>query len=105
MDNEKATCCGSESSSPVEAGCSCSSDSCCNSSTRIPTIPKAPYIAGLNVTAIGVVPRVSTDLSGKDIIGAWRVRFGIGRMNYKVVPGIYSTGKPDENSPVLVTAN
>jgi hypothetical protein len=26
-------------------------------------------------------------------------------MNYKVEPGIYSIGKPDENSPVLVTAN
>jgi hypothetical protein len=59
----------------------------------------------LNVTAVGVVPRVSTELSGKDVIGAWRVRWGIGRMNYKVNPGIYSVGKPDGNSPVLVTAN
>jgi hypothetical protein len=75
---------------------------CC---TQIPAIPKAPYIAGLNVTAVGVVPRVSTELSSKDVIGAWWVRWGIGRMNYKVNPGIYSVGKPDENSPALVTAN
>lgn len=93
MDNEKSECCGTgrESSN----GC------CCNT----PSIPKAPYIVGLNVTMAGVVPRVSTLLSMQDIVGAWRVRWGIGRMNYKVAPGLYSTGKPDENSPVLVTAN
>lgn len=93
MDNEKSECCGTGRES--SAGC------CCTTSS----IPKAPYIVGLNVTMAGVVPRVSTVLTAKDIIGAWRVRWGIGRMNYKVTPGLYSTGKPDENSPVLVTAN
>lgn len=92
MDNEKTSCCNTGS----ESNC------CCNSGTQI---PQAPYIAGLNVTAVGVVPRVTTELSGKDIIGTWKVRWGIGRMNYKVTPGLYSTGRPDENSPVLVTAN
>lgn len=29
----------------------------------------------------------------------------IGRMDYKVEPGLYCVGTPDENSPVLVTAN
>lgn len=53
----------------------------------------------------GAVPRVSTELSAKDILGAWKVRWGIGRMNYTVVPGLYSVGRPDESSPVLVTAN
>ena len=34
-----------------------------------------------------------------------KVRWGIGRMNYSVAPGLYRLGKADENSPVLVTAN
>lgn len=70
-----------------------------------PAIPEAPYIIGSTVTAVGTVPAVKTELSAKDILGAFRVRWGIGRMNYKVEPGIYSIGTPDENSPVLVTAN
>lgn len=53
----------------------------------------------------GTVPRVATELTARDILGAWKVRWGIGRMNYKVFPGLYSVGKPDRNSPVLVTAN
>lgn len=70
-----------------------------------PAIPEAPYIIGSTVTAVGAVPAVKTELSAKDVFGAFRVRWGIGRMNYKVEPGIYSIGKPDENAPVLVTAN
>jgi hypothetical protein len=39
------------------------------------------------------------------MLGALKVRFGIGRMNYKVAPGIYAIGEPDCDSPVLVSAN
>lgn len=76
---------------------------CCAS--KVLSIPKAPYIEGLNLTIAGAVPRVTTKLTSGDVLGTWKVRWGIGRMNYKVVPGLYSVGKPDENSPVLVTAN
>lgn len=48
---------------------------------------------------------VSTELSFKDIVGSWKVRWGINRMNYKVDPGLYYVGEPDENSPVFVTSN
>ena len=48
---------------------------------------------------------VSTSLTSRDILGAWKVRWGIGRMSYTVEPGLYSAGKPDGNSPVLVSAN
>lgn len=82
--------------------CSCSSG--CGSTKPSP-IPKAPYIKGLNLTMAGAVPRITTALTARDILGAWKVRWGIGRMNYTVVPGLYSVGKPDENAPVLVTAN
>ncbi len=33
------------------------------------------------------------------------MRWGIGRMDYKINPGIYAIGDPDHTSPVLVSAN
>lgn len=51
------------------------------------------------------VAEVSTCLTRKDILGTWKVRWGINRMNYKVDPGLYYVGQPDTDSPVLVTAN
>ena len=32
-------------------------------------------------------------------------RWGVGRMHYSVIPGLYAIGEPDPDSPVLVTAN
>ena len=51
------------------------------------------------------VPCVPTKLTLADVLGGWKVRLGIGRMSYIVEPGLYSIGNPDENSPVLVSAN
>jgi len=51
------------------------------------------------------VPAVATSLTFKDILGACKVRWGIGRIDYTVEPGLYAVGKPDDNSPVLVSAN
>jgi hypothetical protein len=51
------------------------------------------------------IPEVTTKLTYEDIIGGWKARWGINRMNYKIDPGLYKVGKADENSPVLVTAN
>jgi hypothetical protein len=48
---------------------------------------------------------VFTELGWRDIGGLLRARAGIMRSEYRVAPGLYCTGKPDENSPVLVTAN
>lgn len=56
-------------------------------------------------TAAGKVPVVKTTLSMKDHIASSMTRLNIGRNDYKIAPGIYCTGTPDENSPVLVTAN
>jgi hypothetical protein len=47
----------------------------------------------------------STALTFKDYIGACKVRFGIGRMDYQVEPGVYAVGKPNSNSLVFVSAN
>jgi CO dehydrogenase/acetyl-CoA synthase gamma subunit (corrinoid Fe-S protein) len=46
------------------------------------------------------IMQTSTELKVSDILGTWKARWGINRMNYKVKPGLYSIGKPDSNSPV-----
>lgn len=56
-------------------------------------------------TPVGLIPQVPTSLSWRDHLGALSVRCGMGRLHYTVVPGLYAVGRPDEQSPVLVTAN
>lgn len=51
------------------------------------------------------IMHTSTQLTIQDILGSWKARWGINRMNFKVQPGLYSVGSPDSSSPVLVTAN
>lgn len=48
---------------------------------------------------------VSAALAFNDTFRRWKVRWGIGRMNYTVSPGLYRRGKPDSRAPVFVTAN
>ena len=38
-------------------------------------------------------------------MGGVKARWGINRMHYTVEPGLYTLGKPDERSQILVTAN
>jgi len=58
-----------------------------------------------NTNNIEGVTTVSTSLTPCDIFGAWKVRWGVGRMEYTVNPGLYAVGNPNEESPVLVSAN
>jgi len=51
------------------------------------------------------IMHTTTQLTIHDIIGSWKARWGINRMNFKVEPGLYSVGDPDSSSPVLVSAN
>ena len=51
------------------------------------------------------MPQISSDLTGADRWGSYKVRWRIGRMNYKIDPGLYALGRPDDKAPVLVTAN
>ena len=51
------------------------------------------------------MPQVSSSLVQADRLGTYKARWGIGRMNYTVDPGLYALGEPDEKSLVLVTAN
>jgi hypothetical protein len=64
-----------------------------------------PWVLGTLDTPVRVVPRVDTRLRPTDHLGTWRVRWGIGRMRYRVDPGLYAVGQPTPDSPVLVFAN
>ena len=66
---------------------------------------KQPFVTGLIQTSVGPVPRVCPSLTWADRCGTYKGRWGIGRMHYAIEPGLYALGKPDEGSPVLVTAN
>ena len=64
-----------------------------------------PFVAGSFQTKAGTVPQVTSYLVWSDRLGTWKARWGIGRMDYKVDPGLYALGNPDDKAPVLVTAN
>ncbi len=70
-----------------EVACTCSAE------TRRGTVE------GTEGTPIG------TALTWRDRLGALRVRLGIGRMHYRVGPGLYAIGRPGADDPVLVSAN
>lgn len=63
------------------------------------------WISGTIETPIGIIPQIATRLSFKDVLGGWKVRWGIKRMNYKITPGLYGVGSPDQDSPILVSCN
>ena len=63
------------------------------------------WVTGAIYTSQGSVPVISTDISFKDTLGVWKARCGIGRLSYRINPGLYAVGQPDHRSPVLVSAN
>ncbi len=63
------------------------------------------FVDGFRQTPAGRVPLVKTRLGLKDILSTALTRTGIGRNDYKVAPGLYAIGSPDQDAPVIVTAN
>jgi acetyl-CoA decarbonylase/synthase complex subunit gamma len=51
------------------------------------------------------VAEIATTLTFADLVGRWKVRWGIGRMTYLVPAGLYAVGAPTPDDPVVVTAN
>jgi hypothetical protein len=71
---------------------------------RYPT--SRPYwVKEMIDTPAGKIPRVGTTLEFRDVLGAWKARWGIKRMNCRVDPGLYAVGNPSDKASVLVTAN
>lgn len=68
------------------------------------------YIPGGSVegnidTPAGPVPRVRTKIALEDLLGRWKMRWGVGRDRFAIMPGLYAVGNPRPSSVVLVTAN
>jgi len=80
----------------------CAPDDNCASEECIPT---DDYCVSKDCSGTTSVKTASTTLSSKDILDAWKARWGIGRMSSAVEPGLYAIGKPDNESPVFVSAN
>jgi len=49
--------------------------------------------------------RLSAQWGIPDHLGAWKARWGIGRMTYLVPPGLYAIGNPGDQDEVAVTCN
>ena len=80
---------------------------CCGvgSPSKAPIRYEDTFVDGKVETPAGPVPRVHSRIGRRDLLGRWKVRWGIGRDRYRVAPGLYALGAPDGNAPVLVTAN
>jgi hypothetical protein len=92
----------------TRASCAGRVSCCCDSVTvvRGPSTDSPPrWTEGEGPTRVGPVPRVSTVLSTADRWGAWKARWAIGRMRYRMAPGLYAVGRPTPESPVFVSAN
>lgn len=63
------------------------------------------FVIGSIQTKVGPVPQISSVLVWTDRWGSYKACWRINRMNYKVDPGLYALGKPDDQAPVVVTAN
>ncbi|MEN6320905.1 MAG: mercury methylation corrinoid protein HgcA [Syntrophaceae bacterium] len=66
---------------------------------------KQPFVVGSVESPIGLVPQVSSALTCQDHWGTVKARWGVGRMQYTVAPGLYALGNPNDQSRVMVTAN
>jgi hypothetical protein len=88
--------CGGKTS-PAGTGCCQTNDA---QNTRIES-----WVSGAIATPAGAIPQITSELRFTDILGSWKARWNISRMDYKIVPGLYEVGNPDATAPVLVTAN
>jgi len=119
--NQNDSCCDNNNSP-----CDCNTDkvpeplvmapvddqACCGSPSGAPSGPSERpgyalwhFVEGFLNTPAGEVPRVKTEMSRSDLLGTISARTGINRHNYRIAPGLYCTGNPDDDSPVLVSAN
>jgi len=66
---------------------------------------RKPWVLRFMLYGGRTIPVVSTTLNSADRLGGLKARWGIGRMHYSVLPGVYAVGDPAPDSPVFVTAN
>ena len=73
-------------------------------SSHLPRLDQ-DFLTGTVPTPAGSVPQVSSELHWQDHWGTIKARWGVGRMDYAIDPGLYALGNPDRESPVLISAN
>jgi CO dehydrogenase/acetyl-CoA synthase gamma subunit (corrinoid Fe-S protein) len=66
---------------------------------------RKPWVERFMVYQRRTIPVVATRLSLADKLGGVKARWGINRMRYSVLPGLYAVGSPVAESLVFVTAN
>lgn len=66
---------------------------------------RRPWVERFMVYRRRTIPVVATRLSAADKLGGIKARWGLNRMNYRVLPGLYAVGAPGAESLVFVTAN
>jgi acetyl-CoA decarbonylase/synthase complex subunit gamma len=86
------------------AGCGCGGPAVPAADDPIARLDQS-FVSGSFSTPAGDLPKVSSLLTRQDRWGTIKARLGAGRMNYAIDPGLYALGNPDDQSPVLVTAN
>ncbi len=89
---------------PIYPGSACCANGPGETRTSLPRLDQG-FVIGSVSTPAGSVPRVSSELQWRDHWGAVKARWGVGRMDYAIDPGLYALGNPDRESPVLVSAN
>jgi CO dehydrogenase/acetyl-CoA synthase delta subunit len=88
-----------------QSGCGCGCGAAMeDSENTVPDLNQS-FVSGSIDTPGGELPQVSSALTWKDRWGSIKARWDVGRMNYKVDPGLYALGTPDNNSCVFVSAN
>ncbi len=120
IDRQNNDCCCGESSSgltSIQTGLqsleeTIQNDVCCgsppgpqSSPLEKPGYQLLSFVDNFKDTPFGPVPRVKTKLERSDHLGTLIARLGIRRGQYKIAPGLYCVGDPNQDSPVLVTAN
>ena len=86
-----------------KTNCHCS-NTATESENTIPDLNQS-FVSGFVDTPAGRLPQVSSTLVRQDRWGSIKARWGVGRMEYKIDPGLYALGAPDEKSLVFVSAN
>ena len=89
---------------PIYTGSACCGSGVGETRTSLPRLDQG-FVIGSVSTPAGSVPRVSSELQWRDHWGAVKARWGVGRMDYAIDPGLYALGNPDRESLVLVSAN
>jgi len=89
---------------PIYTGSACCANDPGEKRTNLPRLDQG-FVIGSVSTPAGSVPQVSSELQWRDHWGSVKARWGVGRMDYAIDPGLYALGNPDRESPVLVSAN